>query len=90
MTLSSYSDRFAAVTVEDPGVDAVVVIGSSGQAEGWKAHVEAMGEMARAAAKPILYASFLAGDPVVAHPLAEVGIDGDLHRRVPRPADAEP
>jgi acyl-CoA synthetase (NDP forming) len=68
-----YREALAA-TIGDPGVDAVVVIGSSGQAEGWQAHVEAMGEIARAADKPVLYASFLASDPVVATALAEVGI----------------
>ncbi len=68
-----YREALAA-TIEDPGVDAVVVIGSSGQAEGWQAHVEAMGEISRAAAKPVLYASFLAGDPVVARALSAVGI----------------
>jgi acyl-CoA synthetase (NDP forming) len=68
-----YREALAA-TIEDPGVDAVVVIGSSGQAEGWQAHVGAMGELVRAAGKPVLYASFLAGDPVVAHALAAVGI----------------
>jgi acyl-CoA synthetase (NDP forming) len=63
-----------AVTIQDPGVDAVVVIGSSSQGEGWQAHVEAMGELARTAAKPVLYVSFGATDPVVAHALAAVGI----------------
>jgi hypothetical protein len=55
-------------------VDAVVVIGSSDQAEGWQAHVEAMGELAEAAAKPVLYVSFLANDPGVAQALAAVDI----------------
>jgi acyl-CoA synthetase (NDP forming) len=68
-----YREALAA-TIDDPGVDAVVVIGSSGQAEGWQAHVEAMGELARAVGKPVLYASFLAGDPVVARALAVAGI----------------
>jgi acyl-CoA synthetase (NDP forming) len=63
-----------AVTIRDPGVDAVVVIGSSSQGEGWEAHVEAMGELAREAAKPVLYVSFGAIDPVVARALAAVGI----------------
>jgi acyl-CoA synthetase (NDP forming) len=68
-----YREALAA-TIEDPGVEAVVVIGSSGQAEGWQAHVEAMGELARTAAKPVLYVSFGAIDPVVAQALAAVGI----------------
>jgi acyl-CoA synthetase (NDP forming) len=61
-------------TIEDPGVDAVVVIGGSGQGEGWQAHVEAMGALARAAAKPILHVSFGAGDPLLHRALAAVGI----------------
>lgn len=68
-----YREALAA-TIRDPGVDAVVVIGSSDQAEGWQAHVEAMGELARAAAKPVLYVSFVANDPVVAQALAAVNI----------------
>ena len=63
-----------AATIEDPGVDAVVVIGSSSQGEGWQAHIEAMGELARTAAKPVLYVSFGANDPVGAQALAAVGI----------------
>jgi acyl-CoA synthetase (NDP forming) len=63
-----------AVTIEDPGVDAVAVIGSSGQTEGWKEHIEAMGALARVAGKPILYASFGANDPAVAHALAAANI----------------
>jgi len=63
-----------AATIEDPGVDAVVVIRSSVQAEGWKRNIEAMGGLAQAAAKPILHVSFGTGDPVVAHALAAVHI----------------
>ena len=68
-----YREALAA-TIQDPGVDAVVVIGSSSQGEGWQAHVEAMGELARNAAKPVLYVSFGANDPVVARALAAVSI----------------
>ena len=68
-----YRDALAA-TIRDPGVDAVVVIGSSSQGEGWQEHVEAMGELARNAAKPILYVSFIANDPSVAQALAAQSI----------------
>jgi acyl-CoA synthetase (NDP forming) len=68
-----YREALAA-TIDDPGVDAVVVIGSSAQGEGWQAHVEEMGGLARAAAKPVLYVSFVAGDPVVAQALAAADI----------------
>jgi len=63
-----------AATIEDPGVDAVVVIGGSGQGEGWQAQIEAMGVLTRTAAKPILHVSFGAGDPLVHRALAAVGI----------------
>jgi acyl-CoA synthetase (NDP forming) len=68
-----YREALAA-TIEDPGVDAVVVIGSSAPGEGWGALVEAMGELARAAAKPVLHVSFVANDPTVAQALAAVNI----------------
>ena len=55
-------------------MDAVVVIGSSVQAEGWKRDIEAMGGLAQATAKPILHVSFGTGDPAVAHALAAVNI----------------
>jgi acyl-CoA synthetase (NDP forming) len=61
-------------TIEDPGVDAVVVIGSSSQGEGWQQHIEAMGEMGRAVGKPVLYVAFGPVDPVVCRALASVGI----------------
>ncbi|MBW1687349.1 MAG: CoA-binding protein [Deltaproteobacteria bacterium] len=63
-----------AATIDDPGVDAAVVIGSSLPGEGWQTHVEAMAELAQAAAKPILHVSFGPGDPDVAGALAAHGI----------------
>jgi acyl-CoA synthetase (NDP forming) len=68
-----YREALAA-TIDDPGVDAVVVIGSTVQGEGWQAHVGAMGELAQAAAKPVLHVSFGANDPVVSQALAAAGI----------------
>jgi acyl-CoA synthetase (NDP forming) len=66
--------RAVEATIEDPGVDAVVVIGGSVRGEGWQAHIEAMASLAQATAKPILQVSFGAGDPVVEHALARAGI----------------
>jgi acyl-CoA synthetase (NDP forming) len=66
--------RALEVTLEDPGVDAVVVIGSPVQGEGWQAYVESMAELARAAAKPILHISFGPGDVAVNCALAAEGI----------------
>ena len=66
--------RALEATIDDPGVDAVVVIGSAAQGEGWQAHVEAMAGLARAAAKPILHVSFGPGDPAVDQALAAEGI----------------
>ena len=63
-----------AATIDDPGVDAVVVIGSSAPGAGWEAHVEAMGALVRVAAKPVLHVSFVANDPSVAQALAAVNI----------------
>ena len=63
-----------AATLEDPGVDAVVVIGSSSQGEGWQRHVEAMGELAQSAGKPVLYVSFGPLDPVVSQAMAAARI----------------
>jgi acyl-CoA synthetase (NDP forming) len=68
-----YREALAA-TLEDPGVDAVVVIGSSSQGEGWQQHIEAMGELAQAAGKPVLYVSFGPIDPVVCRALAAAKI----------------
>jgi acyl-CoA synthetase (NDP forming) len=66
--------RALEATIDDPGVDAVVVIGSSVLTEGWQAHIEAMAELARAAAKPILHVSFGPGDPALDRALAAEGI----------------
>jgi acyl-CoA synthetase (NDP forming) len=63
-----------AATIDDPGVDAVVVIGSTAQGEGWQAHVAAMGKLAQVAAKPVLHVSFGANDPVVSQALAAASI----------------
>jgi acyl-CoA synthetase (NDP forming) len=68
-----YREALAA-SLEDPGVDAVVVIGSSSQGEGWQQHIEAMGELAQAAGKPVLYVSFGPMDPVVCQALAAAKI----------------
>lgn len=68
-----YREALAA-TLEDPGVDAAVVIGSSSQGEGWQQHIDAMGEMAQAAGKPVLYVSFGPLDPVVGQALAAAKI----------------
>jgi acyl-CoA synthetase (NDP forming) len=63
-----------AATIDDPGVDAVVVIGSTAQGEGWQAHIDALGKLAQAAAKPVLHVSFGANDPVVSQALAAASI----------------
>ena len=63
-----------AATIDDPGVDAAVVIGSSLQGEGWQAYVEAMAELAQAAAKPVLHVSFGPTDPAVDGALVARGI----------------
>jgi acyl-CoA synthetase (NDP forming) len=63
-----------AATIDDPGVDAVVVIGSTAQGEGWQAHVGALGKLAQAAAKPVLHVSFGTNDPVVSQALAAASI----------------
>jgi acyl-CoA synthetase (NDP forming) len=61
-------------TLDDPGVDAAVVIGSSVQGDEWQAHIEAMAKLARAAAKPLLHVSFGPGDPAIDCSLAAEGI----------------
>jgi acyl-CoA synthetase (NDP forming) len=66
--------RALEATLDDPGVDAVVVIGSSVQGEGWKQHIDVMAGLARAAAKPILHVSFGPGDPAIERALADEGI----------------
>ena len=63
-----------AATIDDPGVDAAVVIGSSLPGEGWQTHVEAMAELVQAAAKPVLHVSFGPGDSDVDGALAAHGI----------------
>jgi len=68
-----YLEALAAV-IEDPGVDAAVVIGSSAQGEGWQEHVDAMGALSRAAGKPVLYVSFVVNDPAIARALAAANI----------------
>jgi acyl-CoA synthetase (NDP forming) len=68
-----YRDALAAA-IDDPGVDAAVVIGSSAQDEGWQEHVEAMGALSRAAGKPVLYVSFVVNDPAIARALAAANI----------------
>ena len=66
--------RVLAATIDDPGVDAAVVIGSSGLGEGWQERIEAMATLARAAAKPVLHVSFGPGDPAIDRALAAEGI----------------
>jgi acyl-CoA synthetase (NDP forming) len=70
-----YREALAA-TLDDPGVDAAVVIGSSAQGEGWRAHVEAMAELAQTAAKPILHVSFGPDDSDADGALVAHGIPG--------------
>jgi len=66
--------RVLEATLDDPGVDAVVVIGSSVPGEASQEHIEAMGALVRAAAKPILHVAFGQGDPEVDRALAAEGI----------------
>jgi acyl-CoA synthetase (NDP forming) len=66
--------RVLAATIDDPGVDAAVVIGSSVVGEAWQERIEAMATQARAAAKPVLYVSFGPGDPAIDRALAAEGI----------------
>jgi acetyltransferase len=61
-------------TLDDPGVDAAVVIGSSALGDGWQEHIEAMAKLARAAAKPLLHVSFGPGDLAIDRSLAAEGI----------------
>jgi len=61
-------------TIGDAGVDAAVVIGGAARGQGWQGHIEAMGRLARAAAKPILQVSFGPGDPTLDRTLAQEGI----------------
>jgi acyl-CoA synthetase (NDP forming) len=62
------------VTIDDPGVDAVVVIGGAARGGGWQDHIEGMARLARATAKPILQVAFGPGDPAVDRALAREGI----------------
>jgi len=66
--------RALEATIADPGVDAVVVIGGSTQGDDWQKHIDAMGELARGAAKPILHVSFGPGNPIVDRAFAASGI----------------
>jgi acyl-CoA synthetase (NDP forming) len=68
-----YREALAAA-IEDPGVDAVVLIGSSAQGEGWQENIELMGASAREAAKPVLHVSFGPSDPVIAEALSAASI----------------
>ena len=63
-----------AATLDDPGVDAAVVIGSSPQGEGWQEHVAAVAELARAVAKPVLHVAFGPRDPDIDAALAAHGV----------------
>jgi acyl-CoA synthetase (NDP forming) len=60
--------------IDDPGVDAVVVIGGAARGGGWQDHIEGMAHLARATAKPILQVGFGPGDPAVDRALAREGI----------------
>jgi acyl-CoA synthetase (NDP forming) len=55
--------RALAATIDDPGVDAAVVIGGALQGESWQTYVEALTELVQATAKPVLHVSFGPGDP---------------------------
>jgi acyl-CoA synthetase (NDP forming) len=66
--------RALEATIDDPGVDAVVVIGSSAPGDGWQQHIDAMAELVQAAAKPILHVSFGPGVPAIDRALAAEGI----------------
>jgi acyl-CoA synthetase (NDP forming) len=62
------------VTIDDAGVDAVVVIGGAARGQGWQVHIEALAHLAQTTAKPILQVSFGPGDPAVDRALAREGI----------------
>jgi acyl-CoA synthetase (NDP forming) len=66
--------RSLEATAADPGVDAVVVIGGSSQAGDWEAHLDAMGALAREAAKPVLHVSFGPSNPQLDRALAARGL----------------
>jgi len=66
--------RALEATILDPGVDAVVVIGGTTRGQDWEAHVEAMRDLSRRAAKPILQVSFGPGDLVLDRAMARLGI----------------
>jgi acyl-CoA synthetase (NDP forming) len=66
--------RAVEATIDDPGVDALVVIGGFARGEGWQAHLETMSGLSRTAAKPILQVSFGSVDPTLDRALAREGI----------------
>jgi hypothetical protein len=62
------------VTINDPGVDAAVVIGGFARGDEWQGHIKAVAELSRKAGKPILQVAFGSSDPVVDRALAQAGI----------------